>query len=190
QAAIPFLALAAGAGWERLWSRGPRWLAAAALLLALPYGLERAWTLLSDRTAAEIEAARFIRSLPRQPKMLALEQTWAYGEHLYLGNDVDYREIELARPLRPRAIREAASGADIAGVYARHLDEAGRRELEDMGFRPIAHFKKERSYDCLLFGRGPFSGLTGPSWRASEMPKRVEPPTPPVATASPAPQKR
>jgi hypothetical protein len=189
-AAIPFLALAAAAGWERLWTRGPRWLAATALFLAVPYGLERAWTLLSDRTAAEIEAARFIVSLPRQPKKLALEQTWAYGEHLYLGNDIDYREIEFGRPLRPRAIRAAASGADIAGIYERHLDEAGRRELEDLGFRQIASFKKERSYACLLFGRGPFSGLTGPSWRASEMPQRLEPPTLPVAPASPAPQKR
>jgi hypothetical protein len=190
QAAIPFLALAAAAGWERLWARGPRWLAVIALFLAVPYGLERAWTLLSDRTAAEIEAARFIRSLPRQPKMLALEQTWAYGEHLYLGNDVGYREIEFSRPLRPRAIREAASGADIAGVYARHLDEAGRRELEDLGFRPIAHFKRERAYDCLLFGRGPFSAVAGASARASETPQREEPPTPPVATVSPAPQRR
>ena len=132
----------------------------------------------------------FSRGLPRQPKMLALEQTWAYGEHLYLGNDIDYREIELSRPLRPRAIREAASGSDIAGVYVRHLDDAGRRELEDMGFRQIAHFKKERSYDCLLFGRGPFSVLAGASLRASEMPQRLEPPTPPIATASPASQKR
>jgi len=156
----------------------------------VPYGLERAWTLLSDRTAAETEAARFIRSLPRQPKMLALEQTWAYGEHLYLGNDVDYREIEFSRPLRPRAIREAASGADIAGVYARHLDEAGRRELEDLGFRQIAHFRRERAYDCVLFGRGPFSAATGASVQASGRRPDEGPPTPPVSTAPPARQRR
>ena len=190
QAAIPFLALAAAAGWERLWTRGPRWLAATALFLAVPYGLERAWTLLSDRTAAEIEAARFIVNLPRQPKILALEQTWAYGEHLYLGNDIDYREIEFGRPLRPRAIREAASGADIAGVYARHLDDAGRRELEALGFRPIAHFKKQRAYDCLLFGRGLFSGSTGASAQASETRSAEGPPTPPAATVPPASQRR
>jgi Alg9-like mannosyltransferase family len=190
QAAIPFLALAAAAGWERLSMRGPRWLATAALVLAVPYGLERAWTLLSDRSAAEIEAARFIRGFPRQPRMLALEQTWAYGEHLYLGNDIDYREIELSRPLRPRAVRETASGADIAGVYARHLDEVGRRELEDLGFRQIAHFRKGRGFDCLLFGRGPFSGAPGVSGQASGTRPDEAPRTPPAATAAPAPQRR
>jgi hypothetical protein len=158
QAAIPFLALAAGAGWERLRAQGRRFLATAALVLAVPYGLERTVTRLSDGSAAAIEAARFIRKLHPQPRVVAFEQVWAFGEHLYLGNEVEIREIEISHPLRPRAIQAALSDADVAGVYAMHLDGAGRRTLEEMGFRQIARFKKRRAYECLIFGRGEFAG--------------------------------
>ncbi|HJW15206.1 MAG TPA: hypothetical protein VJ776_10940 [Thermoanaerobaculia bacterium] len=156
QVSIPFLAMAAAAGWERLRARGWRVLAAAALVLAVPYGLERSIAILSNRSAAEIDASRFINGLRPRPRTLAFEQQWAYGEHLYLGNDVVIREIELSRPIRPRAIREAAAGADVAAVYALHFDDAGRREFEGLGFRQIARFRKLRSYECLVFGRGPY----------------------------------
>ncbi len=158
QAAIPFLALAAGAGWERLWAGGRRFLAVSALVLAVPYGFERTTALLSHASAAAVDASRFIIGLRPEPRVLALEQMWAYGEHLYLGNGVEIREIEFARPLAPPAIRAAASGADVAAVYALHLDGAGRRELESLGFRQIGDFRKRRAYECLVFGRGPFAG--------------------------------
>ena len=159
QAAIPFLALAAAAGWERLRSAGHRLLTAAALILVVPYGLERAVTMHSRRSASEIEAARWIRSLRPRKRALAFEQTWAYGEHLYLGNDVEFREIELSDPLRPRAIREAVSRAEIAAVYADDLDDAGQRELEHLGFRQVASFQKQSSKKCLVFERR----LAGPA---------------------------
>jgi Alg9-like mannosyltransferase family len=186
QAAMPFLALAAGAGWERLRAQGRRLLAASVLVLAVPYGLERTVTLLSDGSAAGIEAAQFIRSLRPKPRVLAFEQQWAYGEHLYLGNDVEIREIELARPLRPRAIRQTASGADIVGVYARHLDDAGRRQLAELGFRQIGHFKKRRSYECLVFGHGVFAAASDLSGQSSERRSSEALPTRPAPTAPPA----
>jgi hypothetical protein len=189
QAAIPFLALAAAAGWERLRARGSRVLAAAALVLAVPYGLERSVNLLSHRSAAETDAARFIKGLRPEPRALAFEQTWAYGEHLYLGNDVAIREIGLSRPLRRRAIREAAAGADVAAVYAIHLDDAGRRELEDLGFRQIARFKRQRAYECLVFGRGPFAAASEPSGRTSDRPSPEAPPTRPAPSTRQAPGK-
>jgi hypothetical protein len=189
QAAMPFLALAAGAGFERLRAQGRRFLAASALVLAVPYGLERTVTLLSNGSAAGIEAARFIRSLRPQPRVLAFEQQWAYGEHLYLGNDAEIREVELARPLRSRAIREAAAGADIVGVYARHLDDAGRRQLTELGFRQIGHFKKRRSYECLVFGHGVFAAASDLSGGSSERRSPEALPTHPAPTAPPAPGK-
>ena len=189
QAAMPFLALAAGAGWERLWTRGRRVLAVAALVLAVPYGLERAVTLLSDSSGAEIEAARFIQSLNPKPQVLAFEQMWAYGEHLYLGNDVEIREIELGRPLRPRAIETAASGADVAAVYARHLDDEGRRRLGELGFRQIADFRKWKSYECLVFGHGAFAAAAEPSGRFSETRPREAPPSRPVPSSPRGPEK-
>lgn len=186
QAAIPFLALSAAAGWERLQAQGRRFLAAGALLLTVPYGLERAMTLLSSRSASAIDSGRFIKSLRPGPRTLALEQMWAYGEHLYLGNGVRIREIELSRPLRPDAIRSAASEADIAGVYARHLDGAGRRELEALGFRQIARFKRGRGYECLLFGRGPFAGVSAPPAQAAGTRRAAAASSGPAASAPPA----
>jgi glycosyl transferase family 22 (putative mannosyltransferase) len=182
QAGIPFLALAAGAGWERLRARGRRFLAASALVLAVPYGFERSVALLSHASTAGIDASRFIKGLRPQPRVLAIEQIWAYGEHFYLGNGVEIREIELDRPLRPPAIRAAASGADIAAVYAMHLDEAGRRELESLGFRQIADFRKRRAYECLVFGRGPFAG--GAAGRPDGTSETRQPEAP-AATAPP-----
>ena len=159
QAAIPFLAIAAAAGWERLWIGGgtSRFLAAVALVLAVPYGVERTVSLLSNRSAAGLETSRFIQSLEPRPRNLAFVQEWAFGEHLYLGNDVEIREIEISRPLRPDAIRTAAAGADVAAVYALLLDDAGRRKFESLGFREIGRFKKRRSYECVVFGRGAWS---------------------------------
>jgi glycosyl transferase family 22 (putative mannosyltransferase) len=159
QAAIPFLAIGAAAGWERMWtgSRSLRILAGAAVILAIPYGVERTVSLLSNRSSAEIDASRFISGLSPRPRTVALLQEWAYGDRLYLGNDVEIHEIEFSRPVRPRAIARAATGADIAAVYALYLDEEGRRELEKLGFRQIARFRKLRSHECLVFGRGPYA---------------------------------
>jgi hypothetical protein len=46
------------------------------------------------------------------------------------------------------------------------LDEAGRREFEALGFRQIARFRKDRSYECVVFGRGPFTA--GPRPKGAE----------------------
>lgn len=154
QVAIPFLAIAAGAGWERLWTGRFRFLAGAAMLLAAAHGLERTAWLLSNRSSAGLAAARYLRSLDPKPKNLAFLQQWAYGDRLYLGNDVEIREIDYSRPVRPEAIRKAAADADAAGIYALFLDDAARRELESLGFREIARFRKRRSHECVLFGRG------------------------------------
>ncbi len=190
QAAFPFLAIAAAAGWERLWIGGSRVLAAAALVLAVPYGIERSVSLLSHRSAAEIEAARFINGLRPRPRTLAFVQQWAFGEHLYLGNEVEIREIELFRPVGPRAIREAASGADVAAVYAMFLDDAGRREFESLGFREIARFRKLRSYECIVFGRSPYASASPSTARASETRLPEVPRTRPSASSPIAPERR
>ncbi|MCA1611956.1 MAG: hypothetical protein LC780_14100 [Acidobacteria bacterium] len=153
QCAIPFLCLAAAAGWERLYEAGHRRLAAGALLLCVPYAADRSLALLRDKTSGEIEASRRILAMRPAPRVLAFEQMWAYGERLYFGNAVEIREIELHRPLQPAAIRKAATGADVVGVYSLHLDRASLRELASLGFRPIVSLKRDTSYECMLFGR-------------------------------------
>ena len=189
QAAIPFLALAAGAGWERIRAQGRRLLAAAALLLAVLYGFERTIALLSNASTAGIESARFIRTLRPKPRVLAFEQQWAFGEYLYLGNDVEIREIEIAHPIRVRAIQEKVPGADVVGVYARHLDDAGRRQLEELGFRQIAHFKKRKSYECLVFGHGVYAAAADSSGRSSETRSSEVAPTRPAPSSRLTPGK-
>ncbi|MEP6767363.1 MAG: hypothetical protein ABJC61_01750 [Acidobacteriota bacterium] len=160
QCAIPFLCLAAAAGWERLCEAGHRRLAAAALVLCLPYAVDRSLALLRDKTSGEIEASRRILAMVPAPHVLAFEQTWAYGERLYFGNSVDIREIELHRPLQPAAIRKAATGADVVGVYSLHLDRASLRELASLGFRPVVSLKRDTSYECMIFERRESGGGT------------------------------
>jgi hypothetical protein len=157
QAAVPFLAMAAAGGWERLRERGLRVVAAAALLLCIPYGLERASATLGDRVESGLAAARYIRAMRPPPRVLALEQTWAYGEHLWLGNAVEIREIEYNKPFRAGAIRRAAAGADVVGAYAQHFDRASLEELAALGFRPLVSFPRGKSFECSLFGRGAFA---------------------------------
>src|SRR5712692_4027938 len=88
QIAIPFLALSAALGWDRLrqgaWSG--RRLATAALLLYPPLELERTLHLLRGKSEAALAASRAIAELRPPARRVALEQMWAYGEKLYLGN--------------------------------------------------------------------------------------------------------
>lgn len=162
QAALPFLAMAAAGGWERLRERRWRAAAATALLLCIPYGLERASAALGDRVSSGLAAARYIREMRPQPRLLALEQTWAYGEHLWLGNAVEIREIEYNKPFRPGAIRRDAAGAEVVGVYAQHLDRHSLEELAALGFRPLVSFPGGKSFECSLFGRGAFAPVGRP----------------------------
>jgi GPI mannosyltransferase 3 len=181
QAAVPFLGMAAAAGWERLRERRWHGLAAAALVVCVPYGIERAAATLGDRVASGLAAARYIRAMRPPPRVLALEQTWAYGEHLWLGNQVEIREIEYNKPFRRGAIRRDAVGADVVGVYAQHLDPASLRELAALGFRPLVSFPRGKSFECSLFGKA----ADGSAGKAASAP-----PIRPVSTTPTAPGTR
>jgi hypothetical protein len=198
---MPFLAMGAAAGWERLPERGRDWegrqgklswkvLAAASLALCVPYGIERASATLGDRVSSGLAAARYLRAMRPQPRLLALEQTWAYGEHLWLGNDVEIREIEYNKPFRPGAIRRDAAGADVVGGYAQHFDRRSLEELAALGFRPLVSFSGGKSYECSLFGRGAFAPARrapagGASERDSPAPAIPQPSTTPHAPGTP-----
>lgn len=153
QSAIPFLALAAAAGWERLRqrSRAGRWMAAAALVLAVPVGLERALTLLRDKSQSAIAAARYIAAHRPEPRIVALEQDWAFGGRLYLGNGPRIRDIPVSRPLSTDAVRRAASGADAVAIYAKDSSPEVRDVLEDMGFRQSARFRRDASREVVVY---------------------------------------
>jgi len=192
QVAMPFLAMGAAAGWERLRERERGWkvLAAAALVLCVPYGIERASATLGDRVSSGLAAARYLRAMRPRPRVLALEQTWAYGEHLWLGNEVEIREIEYNKPFRPGAIRRDAAGADVVGGYAQHFDRGSLEELAALGFRPLVSFPGAKSYECSLFGRGAFAPprlapAGGASERDGPAPAIPRPSTTPRASGTP-----
>ena len=153
QSAIPFLALAAGVGWERLRqrSRAGRWMAAAALVLAVPVGLERAITLLRDKSQSAIAAARYIAARSPAPRVVALEQDWAFGGRLYLGNGPRIRDIPVSRPLSVDAVRRAGSGADAVAIYAKDSSSEVRAALEEMGFREEFRSRRDASREVVVY---------------------------------------
>ena len=153
--AVPFLAIAAAIGWERLrryrgWGRA---LALICLVAAAPLGLERALRLLRHKSQSAIAAARFLTELRPAPRLVALEQQWAYGGRLYLGNGVEIRDIATERPLANESVVTASRGADVVALYARDADERVRRGLTEKGFVLARTFREDPSPEVLVFLR-------------------------------------
>ncbi len=155
QAAIPFLALAAAVGWERLRRSGAagRKLAAAALLVAAPLGLERALAMLRAKSQSATAAARAIARLSPAPRAIALEQAWAYGDRLWIGNGPQIHNFPPARPLDPSVVEKAAAQADVLAVYALDTSPALLRSIARMGFRENSRFHRDESKEVILYRR-------------------------------------
>jgi hypothetical protein len=151
QAAIPFLCIGAALGWERLQARFGAVAAGAVLVLGCAWGIERGGTFHAKKSQAELAAARWIRTLRPPPRTVALEQSWAYGNRLYLGNSIEIREIEWQRPLTRLAMREAADGTDLVAVYVEHLVPAAAAELRARGFEEGARFQADLGRDCVVY---------------------------------------
>jgi hypothetical protein len=151
QAAIPLLCVAAAFGWEQVRARFGAVAAVVALVLGCGWGIERADALLAKKSQAALAAAHWMRTLQPPPRVIALEQSWAYGDRLYLGNDVTIREIEWQRRLTRLAMREAANGADLVAVWVEHLDAAAAAEIRERGFVEAARFRKDSGRECVVF---------------------------------------
>ncbi len=155
QAAIPFLALAAAVGWERLRASGTagRRLAAAALLLAAPLGVERALAVLRAKSQSATAAARAITRLSPAPRVIALEQSWAYGDRLWIGNGPEIRDFPPARPLDPAVVEKAVAPADTLALYTLDTSSPLLESLARMGFREKARFHRDESKEVILYRR-------------------------------------
>jgi Alg9-like mannosyltransferase family len=152
QAAIPFLAILMALGFER-WIVSPRtwrrWAAIALLLAAPAWGVERALSLLRDKSMDAVAAGRWI--CDRAPRAVLLEQAWAYGGILVLGERATVRDL---LPRRPLGLTEAdLGGVSVAAVYARDLSQADRELLASVGFREVARFARYRK-PVVVFRRG------------------------------------
>jgi Alg9-like mannosyltransferase family len=140
QSAIPLLAILMGIGCAQLLGASQKWRRAAgwlALLLAPLWGAERTVSLLADRSRSAVDAALFIKTL--NPRLVLLEQGWAYGDRLVLGNDIPIRDLE---PRTPIGLGSSASldGVDVAAFYERDLAASDRELLERAGFRSVRRF--------------------------------------------------
>ena len=155
QAAIPFLALAAAVGWERLRESGAagRRIAAAALLLAAAMGLERSLALLSAKSQSATAAARAIARLSPAPGAVALEQAWAYGDRLLIGNGPEIRDFPPSRPLSPAVVEKAAGPSDVLAIFTLDVSPALLDTIVRMGFRESARFHRDASKEVILYLR-------------------------------------
>jgi hypothetical protein len=153
QVAIPFLAMAAALGWERLREGPPRirWLATAALLVAVPLGLERTLHVLRGKSQAAVDVARALARLDPAPRVVVLEQMWAYGERLYLGKGVLLRDLPPRLPLDGESVEAAARGADAVALYRDDVNAGVRRVLADGGMRPCTVVARGRSAAVVLY---------------------------------------
>lgn len=153
QICMPFLALAAALGWERL-HKAPGWrraLAAGALVVAVPLGLERTLTLLRDKSQSALEAAQFLHGLAPPVRTVVLEQMWAFGEKLYLGNAVAIRDVYPKRPLPLPPVEAALDGADAVALYERDVSPDLARLLAGRGFAPCARFQANASLAVAVY---------------------------------------
>ncbi len=149
QAAVPFLAIAAGFGWERL-RRRQAGLATAALAAAVPLGLERTWHLLSHKSMAAAAAAAALAASPDPPRVVVLEQAWAYGDALAFPAGTEIRDLAPAHPLSADSVRAASNGADAIALYAADSSPELEAALAER-FRPCASVHASRSPDVVVF---------------------------------------
>jgi hypothetical protein len=142
QGAIPFLALLMAIGWDRAARSAAGWKRAAALTLAVAapaWGIERTVSLLRDESVDAVAAGHWIRE--RNPHAAVLEQGWAYGGILVLG-EIAVRDLA---PRRPLGLRESdLKGASVAAFYEADLSSEDRGVLRRSGFAPAARFARYR----------------------------------------------
>jgi hypothetical protein len=151
QAAIPFVAIAAALGWDRLRPRMPR-IAGVALALAAVYGGVASVVLLRGKSQPAVAAARWLAQRNPPPRSVALEQAWSYGERLYLSR-VRIRDVPPSRPLDSAVVIEAVSGADAAAFYSNDLDSLSRRALARSGLREERTFHRDDGKPVTVFRR-------------------------------------
>ncbi|HEY0158426.1 MAG TPA: hypothetical protein VGF28_14180 [Thermoanaerobaculia bacterium] len=144
QVVVPFAILISVHG---LWSvRHRRRLVALLLVLAIPLGLTRIREVTKRSTNA---AAAAIWIGARQPRSVALSQSWAYGGRMFLANDVVTYEVGI--PPDPATLRKEAPSLTVLAVYAHDASRALRAICAQHGLYETATFSGRGGRAVVVF---------------------------------------
>ncbi len=152
QTLVPFVALLAAMGGVELLDRGWRQTVAALVALALAYGLWTGYGHLDRRSLAAAAAAERLAGEPGVHTVV-LSQAWAWGDRLFLGNDVGVRGLPIK--VTPAELEAALEGADRVGLYAEAL--VANPELDGVllgrGLARLETVERGGSKAVALYGR-------------------------------------
>ncbi len=115
QGIIPFVMLAAGAGFAILYRRN-RKLAASLLAVSLIWDLH-GLRYFARKSMPAVMAARALAADPTA-RTIVLSQQWAYGDRLYFGERMAVRDVGTP----PRDFEAALIGADAVALYETDFD--------------------------------------------------------------------
>jgi len=145
---LPFLMIAAGAGFAVLWRSDRRALAAALLGVSLIWdgsGLRY----LARKSMPAIAAARLIGVDPRVHSV-AVSQLWAYGARLFLTHRMKVVEFETP----PHGLENAIGRVDAFLLYESDVGPDLARLLRSAGYVPTNRFDDGRARAVVVYRRG------------------------------------
>lgn len=151
QGILPFVVLLAAAGAWAWWSRGGRravmGLAAISLLLGVS-GL----SFLGKKSMAAVLAARQLHAA-LESGTVCLSQPWAYGGSLYLGQEIEVRDLRY--PLDAAALAAALPDCPWVALYQEDYqrDSGPPALLEQAQFIKAGEYRWGRSKPVLVFRR-------------------------------------
>jgi hypothetical protein len=153
QGILPFVAAATGTGLVFVWRSGWRKTCAIALALSL------VWTVahlrfLQKKSMAAVLAAEALAT-ESSVHEVALQQAWAYGDHLFLPQNTVVHDLPFS--LLAGDLEKLPATVDRVALYEEDL--AGRGDVSDLlRARPLcprARFAWGRSRPVVLFGQCP-----------------------------------
>lgn len=151
QGILPFLIVLAAAGAWSFWTSGRRPWARALVALSLLLGLS-GLSFLGRKSMAAVTAARQLRAAPA-PGAVCVSQAWAYGGTLYLGAELQRRELPY--PLSAAALERSLEGCLVVALYKADYrrDPAVAALLERSGCTLAGEHRWGRSKPVLVFRR-------------------------------------
>jgi len=160
QSTIPFIAIAAGIGFGALYARSRKW-AVSLLVVSLIWNLH-GLRYFAHKSMPAVDAARALAADPRV-NVVAVQQSWAYGDDLYFGRRMVVREMNTP----PRDIDAMIAPADAVCVYETDLDHPELvAALRASGFAQWRTFRDGPARAVVVYRRALNSSASGISDRA------------------------